>query len=63
MLTLTRGAPLITTTTMPAKKKGPGRPEAKDKRQNLPFRLKGTLVEKCRLKGREWLESLIRRAK
>ena len=48
---------------MAAKKKRPGRPEAKDKRQNLPFRLKGTLVEKCRRKGREWLESLIRRAK
>ena len=60
MLTLTRGAPLITTTPMPAKKKGPGRPEAKDKRQVFPFRVKGSLVDKCRRKGREWLEKLIK---
>jgi uncharacterized protein (DUF4415 family) len=48
---------------MPAKKRGRGRPLAKDKRQPLPFRLKGSLIEKCRRKGREWLERLVKEAK
>ena len=48
---------------MSAKKKTIGRPLVKDRREVLPFRLKGSLVKKCRGKGRDWLESLIRRAK
>tara|TARA_R110001599_G_scaffold183595_2_gene376941 strand:- start:93 stop:245 length:153 start_codon:yes stop_codon:yes gene_type:complete len=36
-----------------------GRPIAEDKRQQLPFRLKGSLVAKCKEKGQQWLEALI----
>jgi uncharacterized protein (DUF4415 family) len=46
-----------------AAKKRRGRPLAKDKRQPLPFRMKGTLIEKCRRKGREWLERLVKEAR
>ena len=53
----TGGVPLM------AAKKRRGRPLAKDKRQPLPFRMKGTLIEKCRRKGREWLERLVKEAR
>jgi hypothetical protein len=48
---------------MTTKKRGRGRPKSKDKRQPLPFRLKGSLIEKCRLRGRDWLEALIKRTR
>ena len=44
---------------MKQKKKRIGRPTASDKREVLPFRLKGSLVALCRERGREWLEQLI----
>ena len=47
---------------MSAKKKR-GRPLAKDKREPLPFRLKGSLIKKARRKGRDWLEGLIKAAR
>ena len=47
---------------MSKKPKRLGRPPVKDLRQCLPFRLKGSLVEKCRAKGRAWLEKLITRS-
>lgn len=49
------------------RKPGPGKTLGRnpiaDKRQPLPFRLKAELVEKCRDKGRDWLEKLIEEAK
>ena len=48
---------------MEAKKKTRGRPVATDKRQVFPFRVKGSLVEKCRIRGRDWLERIIKEAK
>jgi len=47
---------------MSKEKKRLGRPWASDRRKVLPFRLKGSLVEICRARGREWLESLIEKA-
>lgn len=47
---------------MKEKKKRAGRPTATDKREVLPFRLKGSLVAVCRERGRDWLEKVIARA-